>query len=304
MSDVLQPPEHAGDAAEFGNGDGAAFDDRLRARYGRLTPAAQRVARHIEQNRLSVLSTSALEIAQAVGASDATVIRAVQALGYDGLPDLRQALIASLGPASTPADNMRRTTREFERGVESAVGSVIETHLEALKVLAEPGLQATLVQAIRILSRAERTFIFGIGPSAALSEYVALLMTRHGRRARPLNVSGIGLADQLLDLREGDALIVLAYGRTYREVVLVFQEAKRLRLPTVLITASLEARLARKADVVVPARRGRHDRVAMHGVTLIVLEAIVLGLAAADAPAAVAQLARLGELRADLDRAT
>ena len=36
------------------------------------------------------------------------------------------------------------------------------------------------------------------------------------------------------------------------------------------------------------------------GVTLIVLEAIVLGLAVADPPSAVQTLARLGELRAEL----
>ena len=276
------------------------FDTRLRTRYPHLTPTAQRVARHIEQNRLAILSSSALDIAQAVGASDATVIRAVQALGFRGLPELRQALITGLETGSTPAEDMRRTAREVGAGVERAVSSVIETHLEALTALSAPDLQAALVHAIRILSRADRTFIFGIGPSAALSEYVALLMTRHGRRARALNASGIGLADQLLDLRPGDALIVLAYGRTYREVLLVFQEAKRLRLPIVLITDSLEARLAREADVVVPARRGRYDRVAMHGVTLIVLEAIVLGLAVADPPAAVQTLARLGDLRAEL----
>lgn len=279
---------------------GEGFEARLHARYPHLTPAAQKVARHVEQNRLAVLSSSALEIAQAVGASDATVIRAVQALGFSGLPELRQALITSLEPGSSPAENMRRTAHDVGAGVERAVSSVIETHLEALKALSAPDLQAALVEAIRILSRADRTLIFGIGPSAALSEYVALLMTRHGRRARPLNASGIGLADQLLDLRPGDALLVLAYGRTYREVVLVFQEAKRLRAPVVLITDSLEAKLARKADVVVPARRGRHDRVAMHGVTLIVLEAIVLGLAVADPPSAVQTLARLGELRAEL----
>ena len=94
-----------------------------------------------------------------------------------------------------------------------------------------------------------------------------------------------------------DALLVLAYGRTYREVVVVFEEAKRLRLPIVLITDSLEARLARQADVVVPARRGKQERVALHGVTLIVLEAIVLGLAFADSSKAMRSLARLSELR-------
>ena len=54
----------------------------------------------------------------------------------------------------------------------------------------------------------------------------------------------------------------------------MFEEAERLRLPIVLITDSLETRLARRADVVVPARRGKHERVALHGVTVIVLEAI------------------------------
>ena len=276
------------------------FDRRLDENYPRLPPTGQRVARFLDQNRLTALSSSAADIAAAVGSSDATVIRTVQALGFESLQDLRQALVASLEAGSTPADNMRRTTDEIGDGVERAVGSVIETHLEALQALADPALQSILVEAIRVLNTAARTFIFGIGPSAALSEYVALLMTRHGRRARVLNASGIGLVDQMLELRSSDALLILAYGRTYREILLVFREAKRLRIPIVLITDSLEAKLARQADVVVPARRGKQGRVAMHGVTVIVLEAIVLGLAVADAGAAMVSLSRLSDLRAQL----
>lgn len=63
------------------------------------------------------------------------------------------------------------------------------------------------------------------------------------------------------------------------------------------MTDSLEPKLARQADVVVPARRGRQGRVAMHGVTLIVLEAIALGLALAGRDQAMDALARVGELR-------
>ena len=85
------------------------------------------MVRYVEQNPIAVLSTSAADIATAVGASDATVIRAVQALGFDGLADLRQALVASLETGSTPADNLRRTSKEVER----AVASVIDIHLEA-----------------------------------------------------------------------------------------------------------------------------------------------------------------------------
>ena len=61
----------------------------------------------------------------------------------------------------------------------------------------------------------------------------------------------------MLDLGPGDALLVLAYGRAYREVVALFGETRRLALPVVLVTDSLDRSRARHADVVVPARRGR-----------------------------------------------
>lgn len=102
----------------------------------------------------------------------------------------------------------------------------------------------------------------------------------------------------MLDLSKGDALLVLAYGRAYREVVAVLTAARQLGVPIVLVTDGLEARLARQADVVVAARRGRAQRVALHGATLVVLEALVLGLAARDGERAVAALERLNDLRA------
>jgi DNA-binding MurR/RpiR family transcriptional regulator len=154
-----------------------------------------------------------------------------------------------------------------------------------------------LTTAVSILNRADRIVVFGIGPSAPLARYVAIQLSRTGRRAHTLDATGIALADQLLDLRESDALVILAYGRSYREVVAAFAEARRLRLPTVLVTDTLEKKLCRQADVVIPARRGRTDRVALHGATIVVLEAIVLGLAACERDRALETLERLNDLR-------
>ena len=104
----------------------------------------------------------------------------------------------------------------------------------------------------------------------------------------------------MLDLRAGDALVALAYGRAYREVTAVFTAARRLGLPLVLVTDSLDRKLARFASVVLPARRGRAERVALHGATLVCLEALVLGLAAAHRSSAIAALERLDQLRSDV----
>ena len=105
------------------------------------------------------------------------------------------------------------------------------------------------------------------------------------------------LADQLLDLRTGDALLVLAYGRLYREVKAVFAEAKALSLPTVLITEADDTPLAKLANVCVAIPRGRPGQVALHGATLVGLEALILSLAAANPDAALASLDNLNRLR-------
>ncbi|BDG71598.1 MurR/RpiR family transcriptional regulator [Roseomonas fluvialis] len=264
-----------------------------------LSPAARRVARFVVENRPLALALSAAELAERTGTSDATVVRTVQALGFAGLPDLKRELSAALAaPQANPAEAMRTTLAEAGEESRRAVDLAIDTQREAVEALATPEARATLRSAVAALHPARRILVFGLGPSAALARYLATLLARAGRTTRALDASGIALADQMLDLGPGDALLVLAYGRAYREVVALFGEARRMALPVVLVTDSLDRSLARHADVVVPARRGRTRRVALHGATLVALEAIALGLAAMDGERALASLDRLNDLRA------
>jgi DNA-binding MurR/RpiR family transcriptional regulator len=273
------------------------FAERVAEHGASLAPAGRRVVRFIDQNRATVLASSAMELAASTGTSDATVVRSVQALGFAGLGELKQALVASIARPSTPAEDMRRTLEDVGEDTARAVDMVLETHHEALIALRTPEARARIVGAVSVLHPAERIVVFGIGPSAALAGYVSVLLERSGRRTKTLNATGIMLADQLLDLRSGDALLALAYGHAYREVLAVFAEARRLGLPMVLVTDNPDSRLGNFADVVLAAQRGRTDRVALHGATLVGLEALVLGLAAAGQKQAMTALQHLNELR-------
>jgi DNA-binding MurR/RpiR family transcriptional regulator len=272
---------------------------RLDAQLATLSPSSRRVASYIDSNRVAVLASSAMELAARTETSDATVIRTVQALGFAGLAELKQVLLASVDRPSTPADDMRRTLGDVGENTDRAIEAAIEAHDESMESLRSPEARARIAAAVSILHPAARIAIFGIGPSAALAVYVATLLARGGRRTLTLNVTGGMLADQMLDLRSGDALLVLAYGRAYGEVETVFAEARQLGLPIVLVTDSLDRKLARFASVILPARRGRSERVALHGATLVCLEALVLGLAAAS-PDTVTSLERLNRLRRDV----
>jgi DNA-binding MurR/RpiR family transcriptional regulator len=272
----------------------AARAVRLR---GSLGAAGQRVADFIAQKPAAVLAGCALDLAASTDTSDATVIRTVQALGYAGLADLKQALAASLDRNATPADDLRRTLEDLGDDAMEALDTVVAAHAEALETLHSPAFREQLSGALPVLHAAGRIVVFGIGPSAALARYVTVLIARAGQRSKCLDATGITLADQLLDLRPDDVVLALAYGRPYREVTALFAEARRLRLPIVLISETADSRLSKPADMVLVIPRGRRQRVALHGGTLVALEAMVLAIAAANRERAITTLERLNRLR-------
>jgi DNA-binding MurR/RpiR family transcriptional regulator len=218
-------------------------------------------------------------------------------LGYAGLADLKQAMVASLERGATPADNMRRTLEDLGQDATLALDMVLETHAEALTTLRSAAFREQLGRALPVLHGAERIVVFGIGPSAALAHYTSMLLARVGWRSMCLDATGIMLADRMLDLRAGDAVLALAYGRAYREVTGLFGEARRLRLPVVLVSDAAESTLAKFADVVLVIPRGKRQRVALHSGTLVGLESMVLALATTNGEQAVATLERLNTLR-------
>jgi DNA-binding MurR/RpiR family transcriptional regulator len=275
---------------------GTELDRVLRRANQQLGAAGVRVAKFIDENRPVVLASSAAALGARIGTSDATVLRTVQTLGFAGLADLKRAIL-NAGTVSTPADDMRRTLVDLEKATGEALDGILRAHAEGLAVLQSRKCRAQIAAGVRVLDGADRIAIFGIGPSAALATYVSILLARSGRRSRTINATGSMLADQLLDLRAGDALLILAYGRLYREVKAVFTEAKALRLPTVLVTEADDTPLAKLADVCLVIPRGRPGQMALHGATFVGLEALVLSLAAAKPKAALASLDNLNRLR-------
>ena len=281
--------------------------DRLAAQLQALEPALPpsvlRVAHYLNRNRVAVLANSAAELATLIGTSDATVVRSVQALGFQGLAELRQVVAASIGENAAPLHHMHRTLEGLSGDAgQAAADLVIDTHAESLRNLQETTSRAQIHAAIAKLHPVERIVIYAAGPSRPLAEYLRVMLARHGRRAKVIGQGGIGLADDLVDLSAQDGMLMLSYGKPYREVLLTATEAGLLGIPIVLVTDTPNSKLASTAQVIIAARRGRAEQVALHGATLVALEALVIGLAIANRGSTMRALARLGNLRAALGR--
>lgn len=279
------------------------LSQRIAAAGRNLSPAARTVARYIENNGVRVLGSSAAELGSYTGTSDATVVRAVQALGFSGLEELRQTLMlslaggASLTNHSTPAHHLRETLADAGDSIGAAIETAVLAQEQAIQVLRSPAWREEITAGVVALHKVDRIAVFGIGPSSAIVRYAAILLRRTGRSAFVLDATGSSLADQLLDIKPGDAILALAYTRPYAEIAAVSRTARRQGACVVMITDNRLSKLADLADILVEVPRGQAERVALHGATVVTLEALVLGLAASDRTRAMTTLERLNELR-------
>jgi DNA-binding MurR/RpiR family transcriptional regulator len=278
------------------------FDEHVQSTLGTLTPAEQRMALFFVAQKHAVLLGSAAQIGEMASASDATVVRTARSLGFDSLSRLRKELLAELTGTPSPAKRLEHTLDATGANGEGALSHVIGIHESVLDVLKRPDISQRFSNAVEILSKARRRHIFGIGPSGAMADYAALQFNRIGLSAIAMSVAGVGLADRLLWIEPGDAILMMAQAPLYREVTVVLEEAQRQGVPVVLISDNLGARVADKIAELLPVPRGKADHLAMHGGTMVLIEAMIIGLASRHREAAIDNLDRLSALRGALDK--
>jgi DNA-binding MurR/RpiR family transcriptional regulator len=276
------------------------FTARTSAAIHRLSSAEQAVVRFFQENREEVLVGSAASLAAKIGTSDATVIRATQALGYSGLDELRRDIADELRMSLSPAARLTRTLGAVKGDASSALGVVIDIHVQALEKLRRDVSAAQFEAAIELLAKARRIVVFGIGPSSALADYFAIQLGRFGIETISLTQTGLLLADGLNRLKPGDFIVALAYGRVYQEIQTLLSQANRLQLPKMLLTDTLAATLGKKVDLVLPVARGNADWFSTHTATLGLIEAMLVGFAAKRPSDTLASLKNLNRLRSDL----
>jgi len=279
-----------------------AFEAHVSATIDRLTPAEQRMARFFVDQKQAVLLGSAAQIADMAGASDATVVRTAKSLGFDTLSALREVLLSDLTGSPSPGARLERTLEEAGARAGATLGHVVTLHEQVLAVLKRPDVASSFEQAVDILAGAGRRHIFGIGPSGAMAEYATLQFNRIGLPTNAMSVSGIGLADRLMAMQAGDAVLMMAYAPLYREVTVVLDESERLGIPVVLVSDNLGPIVAGQVAAVLPIPRGKADHLAMHGGTAVLIEALIIGLAGRSRDTAIGSLDRLSSLRGALDK--
>lgn len=268
----------------------------------RLSKSARNVVAYVESHPNAVLVCSAADLAAHIGASDATVIRAIQSLGYEGLPHLKSVIAAKLDAGTRDApDKVSTTVKTLKQRAEaSPFALTMEAYSHSLEMLRHSRTDLSIATAASVLGKAGRIALYGAGPSAVILQQTAIHLNRIGRRSYLLAGAGGYFADSLLQVQKGDALLVLAYGQVQKEGVLAQKEIRKHGGDIVVITDNPTGRMASQANAVVVVPRTEVGNMTLYGTILMTLESVVLSLTREEPKLALATAERLRDFRVDL----
>lgn len=278
------------------NGSEGSLQERVAA-YGRaLTPAEGRLAAYMLRHPDEVVVSSAYELAALANTSDATVVRTAKSLGYAGFPELKKSLITSLSRRRNPAEVLNDRMASYESS-DKGLGKALDDTISMTEQLREEVSLTDWSKSIELLSSAPRVFSYGIGPATSLASFMTLSLSRIGIDTRLVSMSGFRLADDLIQLRQNDVMLIFAPLRLFREIDVTIDSANAVGAKVIVVTEALGLALASRVDAILTTPQTTTNSSSELAAGLILGHALVLAIAADKKEQSLQSLNRLNELR-------
>jgi DNA-binding MurR/RpiR family transcriptional regulator len=221
----------------------------------------------------------------------ATIVRTVQALGYerfaDFAADLRQHFVKHI----TPYTVLKAATQE-NRSVTDQVQHCVERDVESLSVLRSSMAAERAVTLAKRIHSARRILVVGVDLAASLAWFLAYGLTPLGFDAEaPVGSTG-NLQHKIDLLTEKDLMVAISFGRCLRETVEAVERAHGRGVPTFGITDSDTTPIALHCDDYLVASTSSPSFTGSYVAPMALLNTIIVACAHLRPKRALAMLSR------------
>ncbi len=223
------------------------IETRFAQAHGRLNTHRRQLVQSILESPDETFFLSSRQLAHRYEVDPATIVRTIQAMGYerfaDFAADLRQHFVSRL----TPYKIMEATTRA-RQSIADHVTQSIERDIENLESLRGSIDPKRVIELAKRIHRARRVVIVGVDLGASLASFLAYALLPLGFDAdAPVGSSG-NLYHKIRTLTSKDLVIAISFGRCLKETVDAVIRAHERKVPTFGITDADSSPIARYSD--------------------------------------------------------
>ncbi len=269
-----------------------SLEEQIRSAFDDLSPSHRRLATYLLQEDVAGAFSTARQLADTLGISEATVVRLAPALGFEGFPALQSELRRRLLSRAGWQPPMTQAIETLPSDVPGVLRQVLENDIESIKSTLASTDPEAFERAVQAIRKARTVYFVGMRSLAPHALYGTMRMRLVHHRTQLLSAHFGDLADQMLALEVGDLLIALSYFRYAVDTLRALQYATDRGVRTLLITDNPVSPPAKSAEIVLvahgPSRKLFHSLVA----PLSLLNALIAAAAVLDRNVSTENLAR------------
>jgi DNA-binding MurR/RpiR family transcriptional regulator len=274
---------------------------RIERSTAAMRPTERRVADYIRTHPEEVIRLSVTALAEVAQASEATVVRLCQRLGYQGYQELKIALAREL---ANPLALIHEDIQEGD-GPRAVIAKVFASHLQTLELTRRTLDPHALARAAQALAEARRVEIFALGTS------VPIALDLHGKVLR-IGVPSTVTADAHLmavaarQLGRRDVAVGISHSGASRDVVEAVRAARLGGATTIALTNFGRSPLTRVAEIRLftasQETRFRSEPLVSRLAQMAVVDALFVAVALQNPAAAVRHMRTVEEALVDKKR--
>lgn len=243
-----------------------------------LSSSRQRLLRQIIDESNETFYLSSREMGRRYNVDSATIIRTVQALGYEKFADFAQDLREHFVTKITPYSAMK-AAEQTNRSVSERVRQSVDQDLENLNLLRSRLDPEKIVEIAQQINQARRIIIIGIDFAASLAGSLAYALVRLGFDAEAPDGSSGVVQNKVKIMTQKDLLIAISFGRGLRDTIDAVLSARGRNVPSFGITDGDTTPIAKYCDSYLTASIARTSFIDSYTAPTAAINAILVACA-------------------------
>lgn len=207
----------------------------------------RRIAQYIAENYDKAAFLTAAKLGEAVNVSESTVVRFADELGFDGYPELQQALQEFVKNQLKSFQRVEVTNQLIGNG--DALDKIMLSDIELIKQTHESIDRKNFNEAVDAIVNAKRIYIIGVRSSSSLAAFLNHNFRMIFDDVRFVQTtSGSEMFEQIIQMEKGDVLFAISFPRYSSRLINAVEYAKKHDVDVIALTDTEQSPIAQYAD--------------------------------------------------------
>ena len=266
---------------------------RLNLSGSRLSKSHRRIAEYILQHYDKAVFMTAAKLGEMVNVSESTVVRFAVALGYEGYPELQQAL-------QELVRHRRTATQRFEMSSdisqEEVLSTVLKADMQNIRSTIDGIDNAAFLRAVQVISGARRIYILGLRSAAPLAQFAGYYLHYIFDDVRVVAAGSTDVFEAISRIEASDVLLGISFPRYSSRTIEAMSFARSRHAQVIGLTDGPMSPLHEVADICLSMRTDMASFVDSMAAPMSVINALIVALGIQNREALNARFKQLEEV--------